>query len=163
MTVKQDGSVQGSRHDKILLYTAPDIEGTWEYLTTVDAFPSWEADGSAYEAPCLAYINGKFFLYADHYIDKITGQRTADGEIYYATSHNLTDWVFEGVVNAENESLRHGSVNAVTDREAIKTIMDLFNGSGGISDIQKDVTPHLCGILKKLIVFFHCISCMIYS
>lgn len=154
MTVKQDGAVKSSRHDKILIYTSRDIEGSWEYLTTVEAFPSWETDGSAYEAPCLAYINGKYFLYADHYIDKVTGQRTADGEVYYATSHNLTDWVFEGVVSAENESLRHGSVTAVTDTEAVNVIMDLFNGSSRVSDIPKNIIHSIYETLQALADFW---------
>ena len=133
MTVKQEGAVKSSEYDRIYIYTTDDIEGTWEYFTRVDAFLPWGSDGNAYEAPCLAYIDGMFYLYADHYYEKITGSRTYDGEIHYAVSRDLKNWSPGGVVNADNQSLRHGSVIKLEDQKAIETITDLFNDNVTVS------------------------------
>ncbi|MBR3164121.1 hypothetical protein IKF15_02355 [Candidatus Saccharibacteria bacterium] len=136
MVVKNDAAAISSEKDSILIYKTDNLDEVWRYQGTVDCFPAWSEDYSAYEAPNIQYINGKYYLYVDHYIDRVYGQRTYDGEIYYATSTDLENWTFEGNINVDNESLRHGSVNRITDEAAIRRIMELFGATETETDEQ---------------------------
>ena len=95
-----------------------------------------------WEGAALSYINGMYYLYADHYIyTRINGYEafdddngtlngmSYDGKIHYAVSEDLVDWDYKGEINTEGHSVRHGSVNIIKAVKAEKILQDLYNST----------------------------------
>ena len=116
------------------------------YLTggaTNDTTKFYAADG--YEAPMVAYVNGVYYCYVDHYVwTKIDGNEaygddytktdglSLDGKCQYATSTDLKNWTYQGTLkaiddNGNNCPLRHGSINIIKDKTAENIIQKAYN------------------------------------
>ena len=117
-------------------------------LDTVQDPSKWELVNSDvvtnYEGPCLTKYDGNYYYYTDKLglVDGVTG-------INVARSAGLSDpWTVNQPitaidVNGNSIPTRHGSVKAITDKNAIKVIMDRYKAAGWTYDPSVDKPAQL--------------------
>ena len=151
--VSQDKDIK-SLNATLMIYKTKDSSlKSWDFVYEFDNFKipfnTGDYDYVSAEGPCLAYINGVYYLYMD--IFDTTESATINGNDYKGThifkSNDLTkrdSWEFVGKLNADDQfgykNLRHGSICKVNDAKSASTIQTLYNGLVDVPVIEKSYT-----------------------
>jgi hypothetical protein len=131
MTLKFGTPKPGSLEYTMEVWRSTSLKGQWS-LYDSDAYnnPPLTDAYRLFEGPSVVKFRGKYFVYADNYINTVGGRPYGGGRVNYSvgdTLHALT--TPKPIVTSNGFNARHGTVLRVTDPNAKKIVWAALGSS----------------------------------